>query len=151
MLHQALDEAEAECTLDRYRIWYRKEIAVVFERIRRPHVPSWYLLGQEEAERRYLQERERTVHAMWRRHRATIRARVENMIAKQAIVSGDYQLRQHGGSLTEFLQAVEDDHAARKCLCFMAPKIAAMRQAREAWELAGQALARALGKTVVVA
>lgn len=134
LLREALDEAEAECTLERYQTWFPKEIARELRAVSNPKADKWDVFGNRVREWRYKEACQERVKLLWESHRRCVRGRVERMINEHLRRHGDYMLMQLGGSLEDFLANLMADHAAKRCPCFMKPKVEAMRQAREAWE-----------------
>ncbi|MEK9208469.1 MAG: hypothetical protein AAB910_00145 [Patescibacteria group bacterium] len=106
LLWEALDEAEAECTLDRFFEWYRRDIAVELRKVSRPKVDKWNHWGNRDASARYRAQCEHVVVVLWKNFRQSVRVRVEAMIASHIEWHGDYMLMQLGGSLTDYLDVM---------------------------------------------
>jgi len=134
LLREALDEAEAECTLERYQQWYARDIARELRVVPRPKADKWDTFGNRVREWRYREACQEHVKLLWQTHRRCVRERVELIINEHFRRHGDYMLMQLGGSVEDFVNALMADHAARRCECFMKPKVEAMRRAREARE-----------------
>lgn len=132
LLWQALDEAEAECTLERFHEWYRREVAGELRKIPRPKVDQWNHWGNRDAAITYRMACEGLIRSLWKKFRRLVRARTEEMIHSHIVRYGDHMFRQLGGSLTEYLDTMMAEIETGSCACERERRVQSLRERREA-------------------